>query len=453
MLSYVRRTLILTAATLMSVGVCAEPPLPAFAQPGSTPKKPELAATNAKLTALSTSERALLAPMLKDGPIVMAPFYDTALRLPSVTVAFNAPLSACKVYKMLAKPEDYPSFMPALSSTKVTARHKNSVAYDWHWFFAIFNLKGTSFMTRSVPRSSKAPYRVEIRNTGGDLGVGRMLWRIYPAGPGSSVVTLSARFDMRESNFVTEKLAAGGATVVRTIAISLTTVMALGARAEAYKRNGKPFQKKRKDKSKKPLTRPDVNPDTIHQLLARGDLVTLKLNGDDLEQINVIGRSGYPLAETRKVLTTPEEFGKALIKGSTTKVLEKNEAGTLFEWRVPVPLMSVWGKMRAKVDANEGKKLGKIHFSGVEGGLKSGRWHFDTHVFPWGESAIVGWGLFDPAESAALIRAVIAGDKHFSHGLAASMEVMIMRSLRTRLRKARAEKHEKARAARTKKQN
>ena len=60
------------------------------------------------------------------------------------------------------------------------------------------------------------------------------------------------------------------------------------------------------------------------------------------------------------------------------------------------------------------------------------RFRFDTHRFPWREAAIVGWSRFDPGETTRLVRRVIEGNAYFSHGLVAAVQVMIIRSLRTR---------------------
>ena len=64
------------------------------------------------------------------------------------------------------------------------------------------------------------------------MGTGRLVWRVYRDGPARSLVVLSMRLDLRESNYVTRQINRGARSTNRTINISLGLVMLLGTRRE-----------------------------------------------------------------------------------------------------------------------------------------------------------------------------------------------------------------------------
>jgi len=88
-----------------------------------------------------------------------------------------------------------------------------------------------------------------------------------------------------------------------------------------------------------------------------------------------------------------------------------------------------------------------VAVDGVSGALAHGQWRFDTHQFPWGEACLYGVGRFDPGETSSLLRSVIGDDAFFSHGLVAGMQIMVVRSIRTRVLRRAQEEREAAIAA------
>jgi len=154
----------------------------------------------------------------------------------------------------------------------------------------------------------------------------------------------------------------------------------------------------------------------------------LHLDGDTLHGVSSLARSGTSVERMRRIMLSPEEFGESLMEGSRSETIEVTERGTRFSWVIPVPLVSVGGEMELRETAPGAF----IEVDGLSGSLASARFRFDTHAFPWGESAIIGWSQFDPGETTRLIRRVIDGNPYFSHGLVAAVQVMIIRSLRTR---------------------
>ncbi len=383
----------------------------------------KVGATVARLGTLSPEERALLAPHLAHGPVVLTEFQNRQTDLPAVIYAARINAPAKTVAAVIGKPSDYPHFMGALTGVEVQAVNGQMMAFDWTWGVTLFSLTGHNVMT-SYPGDSTRGYRFDIRTTGGDLGIGRVMWRVYPEGPKKSLVVFSSRLDMRDANYITRQLASEGNAVNRTINVAVAMVTLLEVKAEAERRAGTYLTGKF---PAKPLRRPRVDMKALRHLLGRGDLVFMDLDGDTLQSVTVVGRSGASVERVRRVMLDPEEFGKSLLHGTCAEVVERTDHGVKFEWEIPIPLLHVGGEMILRSSPTV------IAVDGVSGTLSKGRWRFDTHRYPGGEAGVIAWAAFDPADSPKLIRKLIAGNTHFSHGFVAATQLAVMRSLRTRV--------------------
>ncbi|MCB9600626.1 MAG: SRPBCC family protein [Sandaracinus sp.] len=375
-------------------------------------------ADDAPLAGLTRADLEALAPELDRGPVLHAIFRPDNREIPEIAFATRVNAPAARVAEIVASPQHYPEFMPALDEIAVESRQGTQIAYRWKWQIALFTLTGRNTMT-VFPGNPTRGYRVEVRSTGGDMGRGRISFRITPDGPERCTLVVAMRLDMRDANYLAEQLSSGGITVQRSINVVMASVMALGTktRAETERPVAHPLPE---------LARPAFEPARLRSLLERGDLVFLELDGDRLARVSVAGRMGTGLERTRAVMNDPEEFGRSLVFGSTARIVERDEASVVFEWGIPMPLVGIEGRMRLRPGS------GEVAVDGVSGSLRSGQWRFDTHVEPTGEAVVFGWARFDPGEASRLVRRLIADDTSFSHGLAVATQVMIVRSLRQR---------------------
>ena len=405
------------ALSLMAVPALAERPM-----------KGLKSAQEASLSALSKKELALLEPHLSQGPVLLTEFRTRQSDLPAIIFAAYVDAPAARIADLIAQPKNYPKFMSALDTIKVENRHKNMIAYKWNWQLSLFSMTGRNVMNiHPAPTTAGRPYRIDVRATEGDLGKGRMVWRIYPRDANRSTVVFSSRIDMRNANYISQQLASGGNSVNRSINIALASVMLLGTKEKAEKDAGT-F----KDAlGMTALRRPTVDFEALRGLLRRGDLVFMKLDGALLQQVAVVGRSGAREDRMRRLMVDPEEFGKSLIHGSRAHVIEKTNSKVRFKWGIPLPLIGVDGIMAL----TPGPSI--IAVDGEAGSLSESQWRFDTYRYRSGEAGVLGWAQFDPADTSKLIKRVIAGNKHFSHGLSVATQLMIMRSLRARARRYR----------------
>jgi hypothetical protein len=372
---------------------------------------------------LSPDERELLKPYLARGPVVLTEFQNRQTDLPAVIYAARIHAPAKTIAGVIGNPSDYPRFMRALTSVDVRAVNGQMIAFDWTWGVTLFSLTGRNVMT-TYPGDSTRGYRFDIRTTGGDLGIGRVMWRVYPEGPTKSLVVFSSRLDMRDANYITRQLASEGNAVNRTINVAVAMVTLLEVKAEAERRAGTHVNGKFATKL---LHRPRVDMEALRHLLGRGDLVLMDLDGDTLQSVTVVGRTGASIGRVRRVMLDPEEFGKSLLHGTCAEVIETTDLGTRFEWEIPIPLLHVGGEMMLRPSPTV------IAVDGISGTLSRGRWRFDTHRYPGGEAGVIAWATFDPGDSPKLIRKLIAGNTHFSHGFVAATQLAVMRSLRARV--------------------
>jgi hypothetical protein len=324
---------------------------------------------------------------------------------------------------VIGTPGNYPSFMGALTSVDIQAAKGQMTEFDWTWGVTLFSLSGHNVMT-TYPGDSERGYRFDIRTTGGDLGIGRVMWRVYPDGPNKSVVVFSSRLDMRDANYITRQLATEGNAVNRTINVAVAMVTLLEVKTEAERRVGTLVNGVF---AAKPLLRPRVDMNALRDLLARGDLVLMDLDGDRLQSVAVVGRAGASVGRVRRVMLDPEEFSKSLLHGTCATVTERSDEGVKFDWEIPIPLLHVGGEMVLRPSPTV------IAVDGISGTLSKGRWRFDTYRYLGGEAGVIGWATFDPADSPKLIRKLIAGNTHFSHGFVAATQLAVMRSIRTRV--------------------
>jgi Polyketide cyclase / dehydrase and lipid transport len=383
----------------------------------------EAEALTQRLEALDDEDRALLAPYLKRGPVALVELShgDT---LPSVLVAAQVEAPAELAAAVIASPQDYPKFMPTLDHVDVLSKTATQTAYKWTWQTGVLFLEGENRMTAFAPPKGKPElgHRISVKSERGQLGEGRLLWRILPLGKQRSLVMLSMRIDMRDANFVMRQLDAAARSVNRSVNIALCHVMVLGAKREAEQRAGKqPVLLEQIA-----LEPPKVDLPKLSKLLGRADLLLMELTPSGLGKLSIVGRTDLPRDKLMPIISEPESFGKSLVPGSYTKVTKREAGQKTFQWGIGLPLIGTSGTMTMR-DEN-----GTLAIDAVEGAMKGGKWRFDTPTLPSGEAVVVGYSQFDISKSSWLIEKITSLDPVMGHGLAAATQVMLLRALRKR---------------------
>jgi len=381
-------------------------------------------ARSQRLEALDDKERALLAPLLERGPIALVEFSQADV-LPAVLVAGYVDAPANLVAEIVARPRDYPKFMKTLDSVQILSESPTQTAYKWTWQTGVLFLEGENRMTILPPPKGKPQlgHRISVKSERGQLGEGRILWRVFPVSAKRSLITLSMRVDMRDANFVMRQLDAASRSINRSVNIALAHVMMLGTKREAERRAGSEI----KLAASVPFEPPKLDLEKLSPILNRADLLLMELTQSGLGKLSVVGRGGATPEQLTKVMVDPETFGKSLVAGSYTRVTKTEGPKKTFDWGVDLPLIGTKGTMTMTTGG------GDVAIDATDGALKGGRWRFLTPKLGTGEGVVVGYSQFDVTKTSWLVAKIAGLDPAMGHGLAAATQVMMLRALRKRV--------------------
>ncbi|HET8940176.1 MAG TPA: SRPBCC family protein [Polyangiales bacterium] len=381
----------------------------------------ETKAQTERLDGLSKADLALLAPELARGPVALIEFADMERdQLPAVNIAVPISASAEAVARVLSNPARFPRFMPTLDRVDIVAKHDNSVVYDWAFNLAILRMRGRNQMTIYPGRDRST--RVTIDSLDGDLGRGRMLFRVQPTGSNDSLLVVSLRLDLREANYIARQVAKAGRSVNRSANIALAFSMALRTQIEAERQE----KRAHKQHESAPPHKPSVDLARIAPLLQRGDLLLFEARDATLEQVSVLGVVTRSNDTVQQVMRDAKGFGSSLVPGSKAEVISSKDAVTKFDWAIGLPLFGVSGQMRL---LDEGQRLA---IEATSGALTGGRWWFEATPLTPEATLVTGWAHFDFTNSVWLLEKLVAADAYLGHGIAGASELMLLRAIRSR---------------------
>lgn len=385
----------------------------------------ETKAQTERLEGLSKADLTLLAPELARGPVALVEFADMERdQLPAVNIAVPIQASAEAVTRVLTDPASFPKFMPTLDRVEIVAKHDNSVVYDWAFNLAILRMRGRNQMTIYPGRGPENARntRVTIDSLEGDLGQGRMLFRVQPSGQNDSVLVVSLRLDLREANYVARQVAKAGRSVNRSANIALAFSMALHTQLEAERIE----KRTRAPREPNGVHKPAVELARVAPLLHRGDLLLFEAREATLEQVSVLGVVTKGIDTVQHVMRDAKGFGSSLVPGSKAEVVSRQDAVTTFDWAIGLPLLGVSGQMRL---LDEGPRLA---IEATSGALTGGRWWFEATPVTPDATLVTGWARFDFQNSVWLLEKLVAADAYLGHGIAGASELMLLRAIRSR---------------------
>lgn len=392
-------------------------------------ERPPHDALVARLQGFTRGDMRVFEPLLAHGTVGLVEFGRGEL-LPGVHLLADVHAPASTVAQVLAHPERYPDFMPAVSSVNVRERQGQNIGYEWQWRTSVFTLGGRSMLTLYSPPAGqeRRGYRVVVEQSDGDLGRGRQVWRVLPTGPDSCRVSFSSRIDLRGANAVTRQMSNVGRSLSRsiTMALGLASISRVQGLAE-----------QRASYTRPPLGegmhRPDIDVRRFEPYLRRGDIVLVEGAGEQVRQSVVLTRYNRTEAQVRSIMLDPVRFASALIHGSSATITGGDTSeGLEFDWNVDRPLVGTGGHMRLReIDPH----LVELHALG--GALDGGTWRFETGRLPSSATYVLGWAAFDVGDANFLIRAMLDADESFRGGLSSAAVVMLSRALRITVNRIR----------------
>ena len=377
-----------------------------------------------RLEGLSKDDLTRMEPELVRGPVALIEFADMERdQLPGVNIVVPIRASASMVTQVLTDPARFPRFMPALDSVDIVAKHEGSIVYDWAFNLALLRMRGRNLMTvYPAPKAKpEAGTRITIDSQEGDLGRGRLLFRVHPRGQDSLLVA-SLRLDLREANYVARQVAKAARSVNRSANIALAFSLALHTQLESERREAR----ERPPLAATPMRKPEVELQRLAPLLNRGDLLLFEGRGKTLDQISVLGVVAQNESKVQHVMHDAKAFGSSLVPGSKAVIVAQNDAVTTFDWAIDLPLVGVSGQMRL---FDQGRKLS---IEATQGALQGGRWWFEVTPVTPDATLVTGWARFDFDNSTWLLEKLVSADAYLGQGMIGASQLMLMRAVRSR---------------------
>ena len=388
------------------------------------PVRAESSAQKDRLEGLSKDDLTRLEPELARGPVALIEFADMERdQLPAVNIVVPIRASSEVVTQVLTDPASFPRFMPTLDSVEIVAKHDNSIVYDWAFNLALLRMRGRNLMTvYPAPKGRpEAGTRITIDSQEGDLGRGRMLFRVHPRGQ-DSLLVVSLRVDLREANYVARQIAKAARSVNRSANIALAFSMALHSQLES---------ERREPRTRAPLPapvfhKPEFQLQRLIPLLSRGDLLLFETQGKLLQQVSVLGVVMQSESKVQTVMRDAKGFGNSLVPGSKAEIVAQKDATTTFDWELNLPLVGVSGQMQM---LDQGRKLS---IEATQGALLGGRWWFEVTPVTPGATLVTGWAHFGFDNTTWLLEKLVSADAYLGHGMIGASELMLMRAVRSR---------------------
>lgn len=385
--------------------------------------QPRTDARQAPLRGFTTAELARIEPLLARGVVGLVELPHGEL-LPGIHLVATIDAPAETVRDVLARPAEYPTFMPAVSEVVLHDHHEQLVGFTWRWRTSIFTLGGEAMLALYEPPPAQRArgYRVVVERTEGDLGHGREVWRILPRGD-RSLLLLSTRMDLTDANYITRQMSSASQSLSRSINLAMGFAMLARVRMESERRAGSV-----RSPIEASLTRPDLDLRALEPVLRRGDLLVIETNGVALRQVSVATRLPHQEDRVRQIMLDPVAFTQALIAGSSATIRERTDDGVRFDWAVDIPIVGSGGGMTLR--ENEDRI---IDLDAISGAMDGGHWRFVTQPLGQGATGVLGWASFDVGSANFLLRALCDADASLGPGLSAATEIMMARALRLRL--------------------
>jgi hypothetical protein len=324
---------VMLLAALASVSVAAAP---AHAQQ---------APVRADLRPIDPGELDALRPLIPRGAvIVVRSLYGDATPCCTVYVRAHAPLEL--VRRAIATPEEYPSFMPALSGVDVLSRRGSRVAFRFQAHAAVFDVSADAMLHVVNDR------RIDVSIAQSDIGVSSSRWELFADGPQDTIVAFTVWSDPSQGSWAIRQFTGDSSWGSATANIPVATALALGVRrrAEALAGHPQPIRPAQVAVAPHVLTPPAAGP--WLDLTRATNIAVLTLTPDgSLEQITVAGAAANrgPEAMVRRLMT-PEQYGVGMPWMRDATVLSRETNTVQFRLRLGAPLASSQGVIRGHVE-------------------------------------------------------------------------------------------------------
>lgn len=369
---------------------------------------------------ISASDLSTLDPYIRFGIAGIVEFVPPG-DVPHVAIIGDVARNARQTALLLTDIGELPRTLPAMSSVSNIQAVGQTSTFDWAFTVGPVDLRGQSTLTPFIgpPERTSAAHRIVLEYTAGDLGLGRVLYRIIPTGTDTCRVVIVGRIDISDANYVSRELSTGGRTVQRSLQMALFTSMLIHLRERAE-------GAARSLSGAAPPSVDTVSP-ALEELLLRGDVFAIDATSQGMGQVVSFGRIHIGETEVRAAIHDPIGLTNGMLSGARVGLRHEDEMRTEFNWNIDVPLVGTSGVMEM-VHSDDGMS----NLRAVEGALRGAVWSFETRPRPYG-TLVYTQGAFDLRRGLWLVSVVSDMDGSFRPGLSASAQMMMVKGLRARL--------------------
>lgn len=378
---------------------------------------------------LATLDRATverLVPLLSKGELVLVESADTG-RLKQVSWLALAKASPAQVLEVVARPEDYPKFVPNL--VEVTIRQREGlltdVAYELEVPFV--NLRGVNRVLDERPK------RVRYWPVEGDIKRGDWEWRAYDLGDGRSVVASYAYQDVRDASWFIRKMVEARPTLEHAAVLATTLVMLKAVCDEAARRAGQPVVGRPKKGSHAALKLDSIARDlsgnvgrAVMRLAQRGEVALVQSRPDGtLAQVAVMARYDQPPAAAWAVASDPARYPEFMPTVERIEILERTAERIRYVhvFKVPLIELSVLSEMRLLPRHRLAMRI-------TGGDLKRGTYAWEFLPADGGRQTLaLFYANTDIREQSWFLEKLVEREPYFEHGLNVGLGLVSTRAV------------------------
>lgn len=325
----------------------------------------------ATIRPIDPAELSAIRSLLPRGAVIVLRALEPGLD-PCCTVYVRAHAPLDVVRHAIVTPEEYPSFMPALTGVDILSRRGARVAFRFRARAVLFDVAAEA-MLQMVNN-----HRVDVSIAQSDVGPSQSRWELFSDGPQDTVIAYTVWSDPSRGSWAIRQLVGGDGSGASSASanIPVATALTLGVRRRAEDLTGHVQRVRPVHFAVAPRVLMPPEPGPWLDLLTHTNIAVLTLTPDGaLEQVTVAGAAaGRAPADFLRRLMTPEHYVRGLPWMRDATVLSRTTDSVRFRLHLGAPLAGSQGEIRGQVDP-----AGRVmHFTGSSGDFTGDlhRWDF-----------------------------------------------------------------------------
>ncbi|MEI8254067.1 MAG: hypothetical protein WCJ30_00175 [Deltaproteobacteria bacterium] len=320
---------------------------------------------------IDPAEVSALRPLLPRGAVIVLRALEPGLD-PCCTVYVRAHAPLDVVRHAIVTPEEYPTFMPALTGVDILSRRGHRVAFRFR-VHAVFFAVAADASLQVIN-----DHRVDFSIAQSDVGPSQSRWELFSDGPEYTIIAYTVWSDPSRGSWAVRQLVGGDGSGASSASASIpvATALTLGVRRRAEDATGHAQRVRPVHFAVAPSALTPPEPGPWLDLLTHTNIAVLTLGPDgSLEQITVAGAAaGRAPEDFVRRLMTPEHYGRGLPWMRDATVVSRSTDSVQFRLHLGAPLAGSQGEIRGHVDPG-GRAM---HFVGGSGDFAGDlhRWDF-----------------------------------------------------------------------------